>query len=157
MVNESPNPRPVGLLFAGSDTSTFANRIQDVLAAFGVNMVTASAPWTPFWNWFARLFSGDETAHAAQPGQRPIDPASQAAATQAKERHEQAILRIQGVVGIGVGASEVAPGEAVVEVYVEKDTPAVRAAIPAHLDNVPVKIVETGEVTARTDSSPSDR
>ena len=60
-------------------------------------------------------------------------------------------MRIEGVVGLGVGASDVAPGEAVVEVYVKQATPAVRAAIPAQLDNVPVKVVETGEITARTD------
>ena len=76
---------------------------------------------------------------------------------QAKERHEQAIMRIEGVVGFGVGASDVAPGEAVVEVYVKKATPAVRAAIPAQLDNVQVKVVETGEITARMDACHLDR
>jgi hypothetical protein len=157
--NVATNPGALGLLFAGGSNDTFANPIQDVLAAFpGVTMVgTTSSGWSPLWKWVARLLPETLIAHAAQPGQRPIDPASQAAATQAKERHEQAIMRIQGVVGIGVGASDVVPGEAVVEVYVEKATPAVRAAIPAQLDNVPVKVVETGEITARTDSCPLDR
>jgi hypothetical protein len=61
------------------------------------------------------------------------------------------------VVGIGVGISDVAPGDAVVEVYVEKDTPAVRAAIPTQVDNVPVKVVETGEITARPLTCRADR
>ncbi len=151
------NPRPVGLLFAGGSNDTFANPIQSVLDAFGATMVGTTTASKPFWKWFAWLLPATRTALAAQGGQRPIDPSSQAAATLAKERHEQAIMRIQGVVGIGVGASDVAPGDAVVEVYVEKATPAVRAAIPAHLDNVPVKVVETGEIKARTDSCPLDR
>ncbi len=156
--NVATNPRPVGLLFAGSSSDTFANPIQSVLDAFGVTMVgTSTTGWTPFWRWFARLLPETRAAYAAQPGPRPINPASQAAATQAKERHEQAIMRINGVVGIGVGASDVAPGEAVLEVYVKKATPAIRGAIPAQLDNVPVKVVETGEITARTDSCPTDR
>ncbi len=146
------NARPVGLLFAGGSNDTFANPIQSVLTAFGVTMVgTSTTGGMAFWKWLGQFLLATQTAHAAHPTHRPIDPASQAAATQAKERHEQAVMRIEGVVGLGVGASDVAPGEAVVEVYVKQATPAVRAAIPAQLDNVPVKVVETGEITARTD------
>ncbi len=119
--------------------------------AFGATMVgscTASAGGR-LWKWLARLVPARGTAHAAQPPQLPIDPASLAAATQAKERHEQAIMQIQGVVGIGVGISDVDPREAVVEVYVEKLTPVIRAAIPPQLDHTPVRIVETGKIRAR--------
>jgi hypothetical protein len=153
------NPKPVGLLFAGSSSVTFANPIQSVLNALGVSMVgtTSATNRTPLWKWFARLLPSPRAAYADHPAHPSIDPGSQAAATRAKERHEQAILRVQGVVGLGVGASDVVPGAAVVEVYVEKDTPAVRAAIPTQLDNVPVKVVETGEITARTDSCPLNR
>ncbi len=156
--NGVSNPRPAGLLFAGSSTHTFANPIQEVLDAFAVTLVGApSSGRMRFWKWFVHLLPEARVAHAAQAGSRPIDPASQAAATRAKERNEQAMMAVPGVVGIGVGASDVTPGQAVVEVYVEKATPAVRAAIPAHLDNVPVKVVETGEITARTDLCPTDR
>jgi len=163
VTNGNGTPQPVGLLFAGSSTDTFANPIQDVLAAFSLDgqqvTVVGAAPseGSSFWRWLASYFPRARVAHAAQAGRRPVDPASQAAATHAKERNEQAIMRIRGVVGIGVGASDVAPGEAVVEVYVEKDTPAVRAAIPAQLDNVPVKVVETGEITARPLTCPASR
>jgi hypothetical protein len=152
------SPRPVGLLFAGSSTDTFANPIQSALDAFGVSVVgNTTSGGLGFWRWLARFIPGNRPAHAAQPPRRPpVDPASQAAATRAKEGHERAILAIQGVVGLGVGISDVAPGEAVVEVYVERDTPAVRGAIPPFLDNVPVKIVETGEITARSDSCASE-
>lgn len=160
-VVEDLNPRtmPVGLLFAGGSNDTFANPIQSVLDAFepDVTMVASTTGGTAFWKWLGRFLPATQTAHAANPAHRPIDPASQAAATQAKERHEQAVMRIEGVVGLGVGASDVAPDEAVVEVYVKRATPAVRAAIPAELDNVQVKVVETGEITARTEACHLDR
>ncbi len=157
--NVPSNPRSVGLLFAGGSNDTFANPIQSILTAFGATMVGASTTGNAgSWKWLAWFLPGTWTADAAHhPAHRPINPASQAAATQAKGRHEQAIMRIEGVVGLGVGASDVAPGEAVVEVYVKQATPAVRAAIPPRLDNVPVKVVETGEITARTDACPLDR
>lgn len=154
------NPRPVGLLFAGGSNDTFANPIESVLDAFGVTMVgvnSASGSETTFWKWLGRFLPAIRTVHAAPPSHHPVDPGSQAAATRAKERHEQAIMRIEGVVGLGVGASDVVPGEAVVEVYVKKATPAVRAAIPSELDNVRLKVVETGEIIARTDACPLDR
>lgn len=156
----SPNPGSIGLLFAGGSTDTFANPIKSVLDAFGVTMVgvnLAGSSETTFWKWLGRFLPAIRTVHAAPPGHHPVDPDSQATATQAKERHEQAIMRIEGVVGLGVGASDVVPGEAVVEVYVKKATPAVRAALPSELDNVRLKVVETGEITARTDACPLDR
>ena len=101
-----------------------------------------------FKRWFARLLPSVARAQAASPV-GPVHPASQAAAEHAKDRNEHALLAIQGVVGVGVGVSETVAGEAVVEVYVEKSTPAVRSAVPGHVDGVPVKVVETGEIKAR--------
>jgi len=156
--NIPSNPRPVGLLFAGGSNDTFANPIQSALAAFGVTVVgTSTTGGTTFWEQLGWFLPSVWTADAGQPGRRPIDPGSQAAAAQAKARHEQAIMRIEGVVGLGVGASDAVPGQAVVEVYVKQATPAVRAGIPPHLENVPVKVVETGEITARTDACSQDQ
>jgi hypothetical protein len=49
IVTDDANKNPVGLLFAGSDTSTFANRIDFVLDAFGVTIDdgTAAMPEPP--------------------------------------------------------------------------------------------------------------
>ena len=152
------NPRSVGLLFAGGSNDTFANPIQSALAAFGVTMVgTSTTGGMTFWERLGWFLPSVWTADAGQPGRRPIDPGSQAAAAQAKARHEQAIMRIEGVVGLGVGASDAVPGQAVVEIYVKQATPAVRGAIPPRLDNVPVKVVETGEITARLDACSQDQ
>ena len=139
--------KAVGLLFAGGSNDTFANPIQAVLDAFpGATMVAADSGG--FKRWFARLLPSVARAQAASPF-GPVHPGSQAAAAHAKERNERALLAIEGVVGVGVGVSETVAGEAVVEVYVEKATPAVRSAIPGHVDRVPVKVVETGEIKAR--------
>jgi hypothetical protein len=49
IVTDDANKNPVGLLFAGSDTTTFANRIDFVLDAFGVTIDdgTGTAPERP--------------------------------------------------------------------------------------------------------------
>src|SRR5262245_629995 len=74
-----------------------------------------------------------------------VDPASLMVAKAAKERHEDAIMALEGVVGIGVGVSDTQPDQAVIVVFLAKDTPPVRKAIPATLDGVPVKVVRSGE------------
>ena len=150
IVTTGASPQPVGLLFAGGSNDTFANPITNVLSAFpGVSLsmvTTADSGW--FKRWFAWLRPSVARAQAAGP-LGPVHPASQAAAEHAKDRNEHVLLATQGVVGVGVGMSETVAGEAVVEVYVEKSTPAVRSAIPAQVDGVPVKVVETGEIKAR--------
>jgi hypothetical protein len=70
------------------------------------------------------------------------------AVTRVKERHEEAILKLEGVVGIGVGVSETVPEEVVIEVYVKKPAQEMKHVISEMLEDVPVKIVETGEIVA---------
>jgi hypothetical protein len=151
IVTTDSTPAAVGLLFAGGTNDTFANPIQAVLNAFpGVTMVGSASLGAPGWfsRWFVRLVPSVAVANAGAPG-HPITPASQRAAERAKNRHEAALLAIPGVVGVGVGVSETVAGDAVVEVYVEKATPAARSAVPGQVDGVHVKVVETGEIVAR--------
>ena len=149
IVDDSTPPRAVGLLFAGSASDTFANPIQSALDVLGVSLVgSASTGQAPFSRWLGSLLGWASTAHAAPRG-RLVDPVSLAAARHARQRHEDAIMRLAGVLGLGVGMSDLVPGDAAVEVYVERDTPARRRAIPAWLDGVGVRVVETGEIVAR--------
>ena len=138
---------PVGLLFAGSSTNTFANQIDRVLDAFAITIPQYTAAGS-FRSWFADLLLKPRAAYAAQEGVR-VSPVSKAAADRAKARHEKALLAIQGVIGVGVGVSDSNATEAVVEVYVEHGGQRLRSSIPDHVDNVRVKVVETGEITAR--------
>jgi len=55
-------------------------------------------------------------------------------------------MAIPGVVGTGVGLSS--HGRVVIKVYVEKDTPRVRASVPSSLEAIPVEIEETGPIVA---------
>ena len=113
------SPRAVGLLFAGSSSYTIANPIAAVLNALGVTMVG----------------SGDG-------GDCPDSGVTTTAAA-AKGRHQEALLQVPGVVGVGVGRG----GQ--VEIYLANDNAQSRARIPSHVDGVPVRIVVTGEFHAR--------
>jgi hypothetical protein len=126
------NPRPVGLLFAGSSSNTFANVITDVLAALGhVKIVGGVAP-------------AEEEAPPS--GALTVDHPEVATAIAVQDQHQEVLLQLPGVVGVGVG---LAPGGAVgLEVYVEQLTPALDQAIPAVLDGLAVTKVVTGRVTA---------
>ena len=127
MRDGGPNPRPVGLLFAGNGTSTIANPIQDVLTALGVSMVGSDDGNT----------SGD------------CPPASQATQTAvatgraAKAKHVDALMNLPEVVGVAVSA------DGAVEVYLERDNASTRQQVPAALDGVPVRVQVTGAFEAR--------
>lgn len=49
---------------------------------------------------------------------------------------------------MGIGLSETAPGQVVIEVYVKKSAHEMKHVIPEVLKDIPVKIVETGEIIA---------
>lgn len=76
------------------------------------------------------------------------DPAAVAAVTRVKERYEGKLLGIPGVVAVGVGLSDNIAAQPVIEVHVKKATDQLRRALPASLEGVAVKIVETGEIFA---------
>jgi ssDNA-binding replication factor A large subunit len=63
-----------------------------------------------------------------------------------RDRHEDELKGVPGVVGTGIGADET--GHAEIQVYVEKLTPQAQAGIPAEVEGTPVKAVETGAFVA---------
>ncbi len=131
IVQNSPStPAAVGLLFAGSSTTTFANPISSVLSALRVSLV------------------GTSTGSHALPMAEQVDQIAVQATAGVKERHENRFMQMRGVVGMGVGLPEAATEGPVIEVYVKKLTRALKLNIPATLEGVPVKIIETGEVFA---------
>ncbi len=66
-------------------------------------------------------------------------------AEEVKKRHEARLLRTPGVVGVALGMSG---GNLVIRVYVSKDTPRVRKAVPEALEEIPVEIVVSGPIQA---------
>jgi hypothetical protein len=63
-----------------------------------------------------------------------------------KARHEEALLQIPGVVGVGVGLSP-DTGEAVIQVYTAGPMPQTGQAIPPALEGIRVQVIEAGEFT----------
>jgi hypothetical protein len=149
------DPRAVGLLFAGGSTTAIANPIGDVLNAFNVSMVGTGTGPDPSASLlrkilaWAKKFSGITETHAAS-AKLPahVSEAAVDAVRRVKERHEGRLLATPGVVGVGVGVSEKAIGQAAIEIYVKQATESLGRALPSSLDNVEAKIVETGEIRA---------
>jgi hypothetical protein len=129
-------PEAVGLLFAGSGTTTFANPMSTVLSDFGATMVGKTC--TPG--------AGSHPGPPIPPRLARPNPANVDAAVAVKQRHELDLLAQPSVLGTGVGVSS--QGQPVIKVYVEEATPAVRASIPPSLERLPVQVEETGPIVA---------
>jgi hypothetical protein len=95
-----------------------------VLGVFGLLMVLAVPPA------FARVF--------------PVDPVGLQVAIAAQERHTDALMGVEGVVGTAVGAR--LDGKPVIKIYTEA---AGVAGLPRMLDGVPVVVEVTGKIYAR--------
>ena len=132
--NCSSHPRSVGLLFAGSGSNTIANPIGDVLSGLGVSMVGK--------NDFCSASSAGSLQMAEQSASAAFLDVENA--IRVKRLHEADVFRKTGVVGIGVGRSDTEPGRAVIEVYVGKPAHVMKPFIPEMMEDVQVKIVETG-------------
>ena len=132
IVTDKSSPRPVGLLFAGSEDGffTIANPIIPVLDAFGVSVVGNAG-------------TGPSGGPDGPPGGDP----GIVRAVAARDSNEGELMGVPGVVGTGIGITERGTG-AVIQVYVEEITAGVRQSIPGSLDGVPVNVVETGKFVA---------
>ncbi len=120
------NPRPIGLLFAGSDTVAIANPIQDVLKTFNVSFVGTPAS-TSKNERINQVFSRVKNI---------------------QNMHADALLEIDGVVGHGVGYSATRQGRVVIHAFVtNKNHPNV-GRIPSMLRGIPVEVLEVGKVKA---------
>jgi len=140
----SQYPRAVGLLFAGGGAYTYANPINDVVSSLGVGMVGDNTFCTaPIKGKKGRPAVTAQPQLPPQANQRAVE-----AVNRVKERHEEAILNLEGIVGIGVGLSETVSEEVVIEVYVKKPAQEMKHVIPETFEDIPVKIVETGEIVA---------
>jgi len=63
-----------------------------------------------------------------------------------KERHEDELLRLDGVQGVGIGDDD--DGRPAIMVYVEDGSPGIRQRIPNQLENVRVLVEESEPFTA---------
>jgi len=155
IVTNNSSHNPVGLLFAGSSTSTIANPIGQVLTRLGSAL--------------GRTFSFGGGGGGASPttrdesqgpgGRRPFVPGIESLMQQLPEQavervsailenHRANLMFQPGVMGVGVGASGRADGEAAIVVYVNKDA-GTKPILPDSIEGVPVTVVLTDQFIAR--------
>jgi hypothetical protein len=140
IVSNDGTPNPVGLLFAGSSSTTIANPIADVVAALsaGGNSVSfvgqscAAAPST------AGVLAG-------------ISESEVQFVKGVKERHEPALFARPGVLGVGVGKVNDDPEttEGAIIVYVESNKSSRPKGFPKTIDGVKVRVIPTEPFVAR--------
>jgi hypothetical protein len=127
------NPRPIGLLYAGSSFTAIANPIQDVLNHFGVTMVGAAG-------------AGSTGGTAQGGGSGTASNQGLARAIAAQERHRNEFMKVPGAVGHAIGLGN--GNSPVIQVLVEEITPGARAAVRDQVDGVPVVLEEVGQIRA---------
>lgn len=136
-------PRVVGVLFAGASTVTAVNPIAPVLAQLSARLGGASL------SMVGCTGAPVETRASAKEESYGLALESYRKASAIKSATENQILRIPGVVGIGIGQQTGDPTQAAVDIFVEEDTPGLRAMLPTSMDGLPVQIVQTGTFVAR--------
>jgi len=146
VVTSETCPRAVGLIFAGSGTAAFANPIGPVLSKLRVRMVAGCNAKSAMAANTTETRNGSDTSSApgiaARPAAAVVDHA-----TAVQEHYHGDMMKVPGVVGTGVGIGA-QPGTVAIEVYVKKDTPETRAAIPSQVGGIPVRVVVTGPIVA---------
>src|SRR5262249_23768274 len=143
LVVTTDTARPLGLLYGGNSTSTSANPIGDVIAAF------TNASGTPaVVGGSDHAVSCDPTASppSASPGRgasvaRPPVPEQQRTAA-ARQKHAARLTQDPAVQSVEAGASEDNPGEGAVVITLAG---APRAAVPQTLDGVRTRVVRPGQ------------
>jgi hypothetical protein len=132
IVSNNSCHQPVGLLYAGSSSTTIANPIGEVLTKVGTALGNSVS-----------FVGGTCTSSAAttQSGAEGLQLSEQAVdhAGKVLEQHRHDLISRPGVLGAGVGASDTGSQQAAVVLYVDK-TAAARPQLPTHIDGVPVKV-----------------
>jgi hypothetical protein len=139
LVVTSDTARPVGLLFGGNSTTTSANPIQDVIAAF------TNGSGTP-----VIVGGGDHAVsckpQASAPAENPGPGMSSASLSEAERGRVAAVQQRRGaelmqdsaITSVGIGASEDNPGEGALVVQLSGSP---RNPIPPLIDGVRTKVV----------------
>lgn len=156
IVTNNASHNPVGLLFAGSSTTTIANPVSLVLTRLG-STLGRTLSFVGGGGAAAATTSSDATQGGG--GRRPFIPGiegllpqlpEQAAerASAILENHRANLMFQPGVMGVGVGASGRTDGEASIVIYVNKDA-GQKPILPDSIEGIPVTVVLTDEFIAR--------
>lgn len=153
IVTNNAAHNPVGLLFAGSSTSTIANPIGQVLTRLGTALGRTFSFGSGGGGGSA-LPQGNN-ADGRQPFVPGLDKIMPVLPQQAADRvsavlenHRANLMFQPGVIGAGVGESGRGDGEAAIVIYVNKNAGA-KPFIPDSIEGVPVTVILTDEFVAR--------
>lgn len=127
LLADQQTAQPVGLLFAGNSSETFANPIDDVLHSLG-EFAAEKNPNNPS----VTLVGGDhhavtclkyDNATPAQPS-RPVPSAAMVEAQEIATRARAGLLsQNRGLLDVAVGISQDSPGEPAIVLYVDSSNP----------------------------------
>lgn len=135
IVTDDANHNPVGLLFAGSSTTTIANPIDEVLSRLGTALGSPVS------------FDVDGRRGGGRPqGGSSLSAQEIGRGTRAKEAHAAALLSDPSIFAVGVGEDPASPGRAAVLVYRQRGL--ARAAVARELDGVATRVIETDPIVA---------
>jgi hypothetical protein len=130
LIVTSNTAQPVGLLFAGSSSTTIANPARDVSNALGVKFVGGT--------------THSVTCPAGQAASQPTSGLSASEfdrASNAKEAHWQELFQDDAIQGVGIGEDPDNPGLSTVVIYVEEGR--THGPIPTELDGVKTVVIIT--------------
>lgn len=155
IVTNNASHNPVGLLFAGSSTTTIANPINLVLT----RLTAALGRTISFGAGGGPAAATTSDGEIQGPGRRPFIPGIQSLmpelpqqaidrASAVLENHRANLMFQPAVMGVGVGASGRSDGEAAIVVYVNKDA-GNRPFLPDSIEGIPVNVILTDEFIAR--------
>jgi hypothetical protein len=158
IVTNNSSHNPVGLLFAGSSTTTIANPIGEVLTKLGAALGGTFSFGGGGGGGSSSTTTGNSKGNQRE-GRQPFIPGLenlvQILPEQASDRalavlelHRANIMFQPGVMGVGIGASDRAAGEAAIVIYVNKDA-GTRPVLPDTIDGIPVSVILTDEIIAR--------
>jgi len=138
LVSNDGTPNPVGLLFAGSGSTTIYNPAQDVVNAFAAGGHTfsfvGSAPLT-----------ADSLVNREKRFQTPT-PEDMEMALQAKLENEGELMKTPGVLGVGIGAAEDNPFESAIVVLFDRSY---ISRLPDRLDGFKLRVIVTDPIVAQ--------
>jgi hypothetical protein len=126
--NDTSCRQPVALLFAGSSSTTIGNPTGEVASKLGVSFVGRTC-----------TTSSASQQVGGQGFQLPHQAIDHAGKVLEQNRHD--LMSKAGVLGVGLGALEDNSAAAMI-VYVDK-TSSAKPQLPAHIDNVPVRVIFT--------------
>ena len=128
--------QPVGLLYAGSSSSTIANPIGEVLTKVSAALGGSAVSFVG-----GTCTASREIAAAGGQSSEPSNDAVGRAMTAMRTR-ERALMSRPGIIGIGVGSSDTNPAEASIVVYIDVTSQA-SPSVPRRINGVPVRTVFT--------------